>query len=192
MNSVVFLLFAVVALWILLLSLSLVRRGSRPSVPHPRARVLVRTLGLGALIYCLWFVEVALGATPAAWLWAAALVWGIGLSVDFGRALRRVHAWALAVTFLVAAVALHLVDFSPRKPYARFYAAIETGMTPADVRSALTREFPASGRHRVPPMLVHEERLLLALDPEDARYNAETIDLTLKNGRVVAKNYSGD
>jgi hypothetical protein len=115
-----------------------------------------------------------------------------------GVAVYRQHGTHIALwlhgVFLVAFLALVLMDFSPRKPYRRFFNAISPGMTRSEVMTALHRQFPPKGRYPV-PVLRDEEwpfRLLFFLDPIQGAYNAEGIFLTFSNELVVSKIYSPD
>lgn len=160
----------------------------RPS----RGMIATFAVSLVALVYLLWFVAVFLGLSLAAWLWAGVLVWGLSLTILLGRMPRPAFPLALGSLFAGAILVLHLVDFSPRQPYRRFFDAVQVGMTPPEVRTLFNREFPEGGRFRVPDAQFTAECILFNLDLADARYNAESLQFPLRDGRVVAKAYYGD
>jgi len=95
----------------------------------------------------------------------------------------------LAVGILVS----YFADLSPIKPYKRFFSAINEGMIEVEVMAVLHQEFPQGGRFPVPVLRSDEtNRLMFFLDPNQGAYNAEGIFVTLRNGKVVAKEYSPD
>jgi len=66
-------------------------------------------------------------------------------------------------------------------------------MDEAQVREQLRLQFSRGGRFPVPAVTRPKpELLVLVLDPNDSRYNAWVIWLTLNGGRVVDKKYSPD
>jgi hypothetical protein len=88
---------------------------------------------------------------------------------------------------------LAFVDFTPVKPYQRFYNAVQNGMTHTEVMNTLHRQFPANGRFPVPVLSGHDTNgMSFFLDPAQGAYNAEGVFLSLSNGRVTAKVYSPD
>lgn len=86
------------------------------------------------------------------------------------------------------------IDISPRKPFARFYAAIEPGMTEAEVRGILDDQFPPTSRYPRPVVnrRAGPNGLGFILDPKDGRYDAEIVALDFEDGRVVTKRYYPD
>lgn len=116
-------------------------------------------------------------AAGAAWAWS-----------------RRVECLLPLVPFVASLTLLPRIDISPLKPFSRFYAAIEPGMTEAEVRSILDDQFPPSGRYPRPVVnrRVSPNYLVFILDPTDAGYDAEIVALDLEEGRVVKKQYHPD
>lgn len=95
--------------------------------------------------------------------------------------------------FIAAFLIVALIDFTPVKPYRRFYNSIHNGMTRAEVIAELHRQFPARGRHPVPALRNESDsQMMFFLDPKQSAYNAEGVFLTLTNDRVAAKVYSPD
>ncbi|MHB1426257.1 MAG: hypothetical protein ACYC3I_24085 [Gemmataceae bacterium] len=89
---------------------------------------------------------------------------------------------------------LPLLDTSPLNPFTRFYAAIEPGMTEAEVLRILDNQFPPTGGYPRPLVnrRVGPTHLGFILDPRDGRYDAEMVTVDLEAGRVVKKQYYPD
>jgi hypothetical protein len=121
----------------------------------------------------------ALGAVAAGVVWAAS---------------RRAECLLVLLPFAALLVFLARADTSPLKPFARFYAAVEPGMTEEEVLKALDDQFPATGRYPRPLVnrWVGPSHLAFILDPQDGRYDSEIVDLDLEAGRVVRKRYYPD
>jgi hypothetical protein len=97
------------------------------------------------------------------------------------------------VVFAAGICALHFVAFSPVKPFRRFFSSINDGMTRPEIFTELHRNFPDGGRF--PRPVARSEKpdyIVFTLNPLNEAYNAEIVSLTLRDGRMVAKNYSGD
>lgn len=107
---------------------------------------------------------------------------------------RRVECLLPLVPFAALLALLPQIDLSPRKPFARFYAAIEPGMTETEVLRALDDQFPSLGRYPRPSInrRVGPTQLGFILDPKDGRYDAEVVALDFENGRVATKRYYPD
>ena len=130
----------------------------------------------------------------ASWIFTL-IVWGVGFGVCVAVRFRYSSVLSLVMAFLLTAfiLMLHFVDVLPVKPYERFFASIQLGMTDPEVMALLHREFPEAGRFSVP--VRHDFRtneISFALDPKESAWNAETIILYLDSGRVVRKKYSRD
>jgi len=96
--------------------------------------------------------------------------------------------------FAMLLALLSLLDTSPLKPFGRFYAAIELGMTEKEVLNALDQQFPSTGRYPRPVLnrRIGPNHLAFILDPKDGQYDAEIVALDLKDGQVVEKMYYPD
>jgi hypothetical protein len=130
----------------------------------------------------------------ASWLFTA-MLWAVGFGVCAAVRARYRSILSLAAAFLVTAfmLLLHFVDVLPVKPYKRFFAAIQTGMTDLEVMALLHREFPDGGRFPVPVRYdFRTNEIDFALDPKESAWNAEAIILYVESGRVVRKEYSRD
>jgi len=87
-------------------------------------------------------------------------------------------------------IALHYCDLTPVKPYRRFYAGVQTGMTQGKVLSLLHRTFPERGRFPAPAFGVTRlDRMSFALEHRDGRRQATLIILSLRGERVAFKVY---
>jgi hypothetical protein len=140
------------------------------------------------------FMSDAIFGISASWTFTVAL-WAAGFGVCVAVRIRYRSILSLAVAFLVTAfmLALHFVDVLPVKPYKRFFAAIQPGMTESEIMALLHREFPDGGRFPVP--VRHDFRtneISFALDPNESAWNAEAIIINLDSGRVAKKTYSRD
>jgi hypothetical protein len=156
----------------------------------PVAMVLV-TLSLSAL----WFIAYVLDdfGLSVSWLYFVSFFVLAGVLVlPVVLRHRSKIGFALIILFGVGILAFHFADFSPTKPFRRFYKAVQVGMTKNEVMLAMHSEFPDRGRFPVP--VVHEDtnRLGFILDPTRQAYNAEGVFLDLQDGRVVRKIYSSD
>lgn len=88
---------------------------------------------------------------------------------------------------------LHFIVLSPVKPFRRFFASAHDGMARPEILAELHRNFPDGGRFPQPVLRsVTPDHLVFVLDPSNWAYDTEIISLTLKDGRIVAKNYYGD
>ena len=97
-----------------------------------------------------------------------------------------------AVVYIAVLVLLPFVSLTPRKPFRQFYEAIDSGMTPDQVRAELGRRFPWNGPFPRPVELAHDESLWFQLDPNDGAYNAEFVIVSMVQKRVSAKTYWAD
>jgi MYXO-CTERM domain-containing protein len=126
---------------------------------------LYRTAALGVL------------AVGAAWAWS-----------------RRAECLVPLLPFATLLAILPLVDTSPLKPFGRFYAVIEPGMTAAEVLKALDDEFPPTCRYPKPVVnrKVGPNHLGFILDPKNGAYDAVIVAVDFEAGRVVRKQYYPD
>lgn len=103
------------------------------------------------------------------------------------------RAWLLFGVYAAGLAALPFVSLSPVKPFRSFHAAVRPGMTEAEVRAALDARFPVGGRYRRPEVTRSPGGLLVALDRDDARYDAEVVWVHLRDeGRVAGAEYHAD
>ena len=135
-----------------------------------------------------------LTGVSASWVFTL-IFWAVGFGACVVVRVRHRSVLSLVVACVITAfmLTLHFVDLLPVKPYKRFFAAIQPGMTEAEVLALLHREFPEGGMHPVP---VRDDfrtnEISFALDPNETMLNAEAVILYMENGRVVKKVYSPD
>jgi hypothetical protein len=167
--------------------------GLRGETSRHRAWIVASLAGgLAGLVYLTWMWEVVLGLVAHVVILGAFILFGLVLAAVVYRRQRSWLALGFGAIATVAILLLHAVDLSPVKPYRRFFDSIQIGMTPAEVRSLLDREFPGDGRFRVPHAQFTADRIFFNLDLSDGRYNAESIQFPLRDGRVAGKEYLGD
>ena len=136
------------------------------------ARAFVQTAGIyTSWLYCGSFVVV-----------------GAGISAILYMRYRFRMAICTGTGFLVSILVLHYYDATPAKAFRRLEAAVGYGMTLADVRSAVRREFLERGRFLVPALFesvpssqMGEEVLFI-----DSRFGFNMF-LSFRNGRVTDK-----
>jgi hypothetical protein len=111
------------------------------------------------------------------------------------RALMIVLALVLLLPAGFVFVAFHpeLVDGRFRT-YKVFYRDIQVGMTREQVLAAMERRYPSDGPRKRPTIMDDTPtRLGFFMNPETSREpNCEGIFLTLKQGRVIKKDYAQD
>ena len=121
------------------------------------------------------------------------IVASLGLSIPFWFRFRSKLSLILGGGFIAFVITLCFRDTFPVKPYLRFYDAVEVGMDEERVMEQLWHQFPPGSRFPVPVVSRREPELLVfVLDPDDGRYNAWVIWLTMNGGRVMEKKYSPD
>jgi hypothetical protein len=95
--------------------------------------------------------------------------------------------------FAASIITLHFVSLSAVKPFRRFFTSAHPGMTRSEVLDQLHRNFPEGGRFPQPVTNYDgPDRLVFVLDPSKWYYNAEIVQLRLRDGKTVAKEYHGD
>jgi hypothetical protein len=123
------------------------------------------------------------------------------------RVYRSVLCASLLVVYFAFLLALHFIDYTPVKPFSRFYGVVQTGMTPPEIYAALQREFPQTGHYAVPVFYsdagnnnltsvldatslasFQNGKILIQLDRNS--YNDEIIQLNFAANHVVHKSYS--
>jgi len=157
----------------------------------------IATISLGVsvalLIFTAFLFDMLLGISAH---WSFSLgVWVFGLIPCLAVRLRHQSRLALVALGVITVFVLlqHFLDWSPVKPYKRFFAAIQAGMTETEVMRNLDQQFPSEGAFPVP--VRHDFRtneISFALDPKESAWNAEAIVIHLDNGRVVSKEYWRD
>ena len=98
-----------------------------------------------------------------------------------------------SLAYLAILLILPFVNFTPVKPFTRFYSQVHLEMTEDDVIKTLNLQFPEGGRFPRPISSRSDNGYLsFVLDPNDGAYNAEIISLKMKDGRVSKKEYFPD
>jgi len=164
---------------------------------HTGARWFANALlfaSLGMLLFVALGVGVGFGFSAYPLFNLLFLLLVLGNSIPTAIRYRSRLCGAMGVVAAGCILVLHAVDFTPVKPFTRFYAAIETGMPEPQVLELLDKHFPEDGRFKTPVFRRSEQndRLGSVLDPQDGRYNAEMITIGLRDGRVVRKEYFPD
>jgi hypothetical protein len=171
----------------------------------PRIKRWVR-VATSFLLGCYWaalcFVALAFDQTAgsdASWRhWCGFIVVGAGISAILCMRYGLRIALCAAGGFLVSVLVLQYCNETPAKAFRRLDAAIHNGMTLADVRSAVQREFPERGRFPVPTLL--ESALATQMGGEvfsfgsqrdldlfiDSRFGFNML-VSFRNGRVTDK-----
>lgn len=158
-----------------------------------RASVIGHAAWLASLAVVALWLDQWQGVSDSWTYCLVVLFLGLGMSALVTLRLRSRPAQWATLAFVATVATMFLVDLTPVKPYLRFYAAIQEGMTRADVLTALHREFPDGGRYPVPTLGIDEpDHLNFNLDLRDGRWDAECVGVTLREGRVVSKEYLGD
>jgi hypothetical protein len=143
----------------------------------------------------LWFMAYALDdfGLSVSWLFFASF-FVLACLLDLPAVLRHRSkiGFMLIVLFAAGILAFYFFDFSPTKPFRRFYNSVQVGMTRDEVLSRLHSEFPVGGQFAVPVLHENLNRLGFILDPTKQAYNAEGVFLELQKGHVVSKTYSSD
>ena len=153
--------------------------------------MLVISVGVLALFA---LMSDAIFGVSASWVFTLC-VWAVGFGICAAVWLRYrpIIAMILAPLLTVFVLVLHFMDILPVKPYKRFFAAIQVGMTEQEVLAALHREFPDGGKLPVPVRRdFAPNQMAFFLDPNESAWNAEAILVQLTDGRVVSKRYSPD
>jgi hypothetical protein len=197
MNIVTIIFQAVVLLgllWIPLLVfaplLTLRMDGGRNYAGAIRSALLMLSYAtLGLLV---WFFDEMSAATQS-WIFCAIIAsLGVGIAAATFRRQPRVGL-SLGALFAASIITWHFLDLTPVKPFHRAFAAIHEGMSPAEVTAVIQHEFPASGPYPVPTLAVSdEERMLFFLQQTPKGFDDKGILVTLRDGKVVAKQRTSD
>jgi hypothetical protein len=181
-------------LWIPLLVfaplLTLRMDGGRNYAGAIRSGLLI--LSYATLGLVMWFGDEMWAATQS-WIFCAIMAGlGAGMAATVFWRQQRV---GLPIGALLAAgcIIWHFLDLTPVKPFHRVFAAIHDGMTPSEVTALFQHEFPASGPYPVPAMAISdEERMLFFLQQTPKGFDDKGILVTLRDGKVVAKQHTSD
>jgi hypothetical protein len=92
--------------------------------------------------------------------------------------------------FVAALIIAWNVDWSPTKPFYRFYGGIQLGMTMPEVQQRLDQSFPPNGLYPKPRTEGDgKTEQLFRLEPP---LSAEIITVEFEQGRVIKKAYLPD
>jgi hypothetical protein len=130
----------------------------------------------------------------ASWIFTLS-VWAVGFGVCLAVRLRCRSVLSLVMASVVTGfmLFLHFADVSPVKPFRRFFAAVQKGMTDEEVMALLHREFPVGGGFPVPVRYdFRPGEIDFGLGPQGSAWSAEGIIIHLENGRVTNKQYDRD
>jgi hypothetical protein len=181
--GVAFILFIIFAP-LLTLRLS---KGLRWVRPAQAVMVMLSFATLGLLVF---FCDDMWAATQSRIFCTIIAGLGAGISATTFRRQKRVGL-SLGALFTAGIFICHFWDLTPVKPFHRFFAALHDGMTPSEVTAVLQREFPADRPYPVPVLAISDaERMLFFLEPTP--FDDKGILVILRNGKVVAKQYTSD
>jgi hypothetical protein len=157
------------------------------------ASLILLAVWVGSLGFVIFTLDSAFAITSS-WLVCAVLI--ILIFVMLVPVVIRHHSrigLGMSTLLAMGIVILHFVDLSSDKPFKRFYGSVLDGMTRVEILAALHREFPERGRFPVPVERSDEtNKLVFILDPLQQAFNSEGVILTLRDGRVVGKQYMTD
>lgn len=159
-----------------------------------RKAMLIASFPLTVLLEAAFLLDLLVAASTS-WLFLVVVavlgVLAAGVAWTWNR---RAECLLPLAPFAALLILFPQIDISPLKPFARFYAVIEPGMTEAEVLRVLDDQFPQTGRY--PRPLINRRlgpnRLGFILDPKNGRYDAEIVALNFEDGRVVTKRYDPD
>lgn len=164
---------------------------------------------IGLAIHRLWqygvaiacFVSLALLLNlvfPLLWEPAAiarAVAFSMPLTLPYLLREQTLPAWSIAMLGFMALLAVSTIHShsDPRGPYYKAYLSVMPGMTVDEVR----RAFRDTMGDSQPDGFLFEHTadsdvIWTTLDDNDGRYNAELIEIRLKDDRVVSKRYLPD
>jgi hypothetical protein len=107
----------------------------------------------------------------------------------FRRAHRKIHM-VLIASYIAALIIGWNLDWSPAKPFYRFYSGIRVGMTVPEVQQRLDQSFPPNGPYPKPrtedTSSDGQIRQLYRLEPP---LSAELITVEFAQGRVTKTEY---
>jgi hypothetical protein len=114
----------------------------------------------------------------------AALVYSKGLHKAFLVA---------ALTYVLFILVLPFLELSPVKPAVRAVHEIQGGMSEAQVRAILDRNFPERSHFKRPGIgTLTNNALSFVLDPNDGRYNAAIVSIKFSEGKCVSAEFLAD
>ncbi len=156
----------------------------------------MRRLGIAIvaayLLFCLGLAALAdevFAVSSSPWFYVIAV--GLLLPAVL-PAWRERLARLAALVYLAVLVLLAFVSLAPRKPFRQFYEAIDSGMTPDQVRAEPGRRFRLDGPFARPVEDARDESLWFQLDPNQGAYNAEFVVVYMVQGKVAAKEFLPD
>ena len=94
---------------------------------------------------------------------------------------------------LLTLVAIRATEMSPVKPFKAFHRTLKPGLDKSEVPILLQTYFPSGGAYKRPFLeYIDENSVVIVLDPSDAGYDAEVINISLKDGRINSTAYYPD
>jgi hypothetical protein len=170
------------------LTLLLDGRGKRTGAIR-RVSLVLSFAALGLLVF---FCD-EMWASTQSWIFCASIA-GLGAGIAaIGFRQRQRVGLSIGSLFAAGIIIWHFLDLTPVKPFRRVYAAIHHGMTSSEVAAVFQHEFPASGPYPIPTMAISdEERMLFFLKQSPKGFDDKGILVTLRDGKVVAKQHTSD
>jgi hypothetical protein len=95
--------------------------------------------------------------------------------------------------YLLFVLALPFLELSPVKPAVRAVHEIQPGMSEAQVRFILDRNFPERGHFKRPEIgALTNDTISFVLDRNDGRYDAAVVQIKFSEGRCVSAEFLAD
>jgi len=105
---------------------------------------------------------------------------------------KKIQLIYLAV-FFFCLVVLRGYQASPVKPFRQFYLDLQPGLTQPEIGARLQSHFPQGGKYKQPSTaLVGDNLMVVILDPNDGRYDAEVVHIVFRDGRLKSAAYYPD
>jgi hypothetical protein len=149
------------------------------------------SLGLLAIVFVVldWSYAVSLSGQLLAMMLILVLALGLPITLITGDW----HSLMPLGGCLLFVLALPFIPLSPVKAFHGFFERVNVGMTKQEVLKQLDLRFPQGGRFTKPRcrQLV-DQSMLFVLDPNDGRYDSETVTVVFHDGHVLAKMYLPD
>lgn len=159
-----------------------------------RSKALIFTSAPLVLLFTYWVVvDLAFGWSVIPQVVPIMLSWGVFFGLPVALAVSSDLAFAPLAVYALLCCLMPAAPSSPVKTFRQLHQDITPGLLVPAVWEARLQRFPRDGRWSPPRIERYGEGdIVLRLDPDDARYNAEIIRIEVRNGRVVSSDYSAD
>lgn len=159
-----------------------------------RSRALLLASAPLALLLAYWgVVDIAFGWSAFPKVVPIMLSWGVFLGLPVALALPSDVAFAPLAVYALLCCLMPAAPSSPVKNFRRLHQDIHPGMTVPALWEARVERFPRYGTWKLPRIeRPDDDHIVLRLDPDDGRYNAEIILIELKDGLIASADYYAD